>query len=147
MIFYSTSKTLSLGPVSDFALRGSALNGFAGKDCELFWSTGVLEYWSVGKSESPHFNLNWFFSLLHYSTTPSLQQTAASGKEYRGPLRGSPKLGPWGRILYYTSLFRREKSWSTLCCALLYSAREVNLESRHANTRSVTAGDFCPSMA
>jgi hypothetical protein len=26
------------------------LNGFAGKDSELFWSTGVLEYWSVGKS-------------------------------------------------------------------------------------------------
>jgi hypothetical protein len=24
----------------------SALNGFARKDRELFWSTGVLEYWS-----------------------------------------------------------------------------------------------------
>jgi hypothetical protein len=24
------------------------LNGFAGKDCELFWIAGVLENWSVG---------------------------------------------------------------------------------------------------
>ena len=23
-------------------------NGFAGKDCELFWSTGALEHWSIG---------------------------------------------------------------------------------------------------
>jgi hypothetical protein len=26
------------------------VNGFVGKDSEMFWSTGVLEYWSVGKS-------------------------------------------------------------------------------------------------
>jgi hypothetical protein len=29
---------------------GSELNSFAGKDSELFWSAGILEYWSVGKS-------------------------------------------------------------------------------------------------
>jgi hypothetical protein len=52
-------------------------NGFAGKDCELFWSTGLLQYWSVGKGESPNFNLNESF---HYSITPPLQQTAAGGK-------------------------------------------------------------------
>ena len=32
----------------------SVFNNFAGNDCELFWSTGVLEYWSVGKSKSPN---------------------------------------------------------------------------------------------
>jgi hypothetical protein len=29
-----------------------------GKESELSWSTGVLEYWSIGKSQSPRFNLN-----------------------------------------------------------------------------------------
>ena len=57
----------------------SDLNGFTGKDRELFWSTGALEYWSVVKSESPNLNLNESF---HYSTTPSLQQTAARGKDH-----------------------------------------------------------------
>ena len=33
------------------------VNGFAGIDCKLFWSTGVSEYWSVGKSENPKFSL------------------------------------------------------------------------------------------
>jgi hypothetical protein len=56
------------------SLRGSDFHGFAGKDFELLWSIGVLEYWSVGKSESPNFNLNESF---HYSIIPSLQQTAA----------------------------------------------------------------------
>ncbi len=55
----------------------SEFNDFEYKDCELFWSTGVLEYWSVGKSESPNFTLNWSF---HYSITPPLQQSAAKGK-------------------------------------------------------------------
>jgi hypothetical protein len=31
------------------------------------WSTGVLEYWSVGKSQSPNFKVNESF---HYSITP-----------------------------------------------------------------------------
>jgi hypothetical protein len=57
-------------------------NGFAGKDWELFWSDGVLEYWSVDKSESQEFQLGLVLSLLHYSTTPSLQQTAARGKDH-----------------------------------------------------------------
>jgi hypothetical protein len=51
----------------------SVFNGFAGKDCELIWSTGVLQYWSVGKSESPNFNLNESF---HYSITPPLHHSS-----------------------------------------------------------------------
>ena len=43
-------------------------NGSAGKDCKLFWSIGVLEYWSVGESKSENFKLNESF---HYSTTPA----------------------------------------------------------------------------
>ena len=61
---------------------------------------GVLEYWSVGKSESPNFKVSWFFSLLHYSTTPSLQQTAAWGKEHGITLREKPKTRAFGGILY-----------------------------------------------
>jgi hypothetical protein len=55
------------------------LNGFAGKDCELFWSAGgigVLEYRKKLKLE---FELELVVSLLHYSTNPLLQQTAARG--------------------------------------------------------------------
>jgi hypothetical protein len=47
---------------------------------------GVLEYWSVGKSESPNFNLNWSF---HYSITPPLQQTAARGERALKPPQGA----------------------------------------------------------
>jgi len=49
-------------------------NGFAGKDWEVFWSIGVL-----AKAKARNFNLDWFF---HYSITPSLQQTAARGKDH-----------------------------------------------------------------
>ena len=31
----------------------SEFNGIAGTGSELFGSTGVLDYWSVGKNESP----------------------------------------------------------------------------------------------
>jgi hypothetical protein len=53
-------------------LAGVALNGLAGKDCELSWSTGVLEYWSVGKSESPNLIgiASFITPLLHHSITP-----------------------------------------------------------------------------
>jgi hypothetical protein len=68
----------------------SKLNGFAGKDCELFWSTGVLEYWSVGKSENPNLNLNESF---HYSISPA---DAAKGKAHLIPLRGQPKADSFG---------------------------------------------------
>jgi hypothetical protein len=45
---------------------------------------GVLEYWSIGVLEKrkPEFQLERVLSLLHYSTTPSLQQTAARGKDH-----------------------------------------------------------------
>jgi len=39
----------------------SEFNGFVGKDCELFWSTGVLEYWA---------RKNYLESLLHHSIIP-----------------------------------------------------------------------------
>ena len=47
---------ISTGPVANVVMKNlvlkakSELHGFVGKDRELFWSTGVLEYWSVGKS-------------------------------------------------------------------------------------------------
>jgi hypothetical protein len=51
---------------------GSEFSAVAVKSGELFWSTGALEYWSVGKSESLNFNSNGFFitPLLHHSITP-----------------------------------------------------------------------------
>ena len=56
---------------------------------------GVLEYWSVGKSESPNFNLNWSF---HYSITPA--DCRMRGKSIESPSGGNPKLKPLARILY-----------------------------------------------
>jgi hypothetical protein len=64
-------------------MRGSEFNGFAGKDCEVFWSTGVLEHWSVGKSESLNFNLNASF---HYSITPPLHHSNSYGKDVEAGL-------------------------------------------------------------
>jgi hypothetical protein len=63
----------------------SEFDDFAGKDCEVFWGTGVLEYWSVGKSESPNFRLNGSF---HYSITPPLQQTCRKGERPLRPPQG-----------------------------------------------------------
>ena len=65
-------------------------NRFVGKDRELFWSTGVLEFWQKRK---PEFNLNWSF---HYSITTPLHQTASRGKEYGSPLRGQSEAGSFG---------------------------------------------------
>ena len=50
----------------------------------------VLEYWSIGvlAKTKAQILLELVFSLLHYSTTPSLQQTAARRKECGSPLRG-----------------------------------------------------------
>jgi len=50
----------------------SNLNGFSGNDSERYWSTGVLEYWSVGKCESLNFNLSCssITPALHHSITP-----------------------------------------------------------------------------
>jgi hypothetical protein len=53
-------------------------------------SFGVLEYWSIGvlgKANASKFNLD-YFSPLHYSTTPSLQQTAARGERPVKPPAG-----------------------------------------------------------
>jgi hypothetical protein len=49
----------------------SELKGFTSKDEERFWSTEVLEYWSVGNNQNPNFTLMQSSSLLHYSTTPA----------------------------------------------------------------------------
>ena len=88
----------------------SKLDGCAGKDCELFWSTGVLEYWSVGKSQSPNFNLKKTLSLLHYSTTPLLQETSASRKDLIAPSGGSSKPGPPGQDSLLTMKYAVEES-------------------------------------
>ena len=56
----------------------------------------MLEYWSVGKSEIPNFNLNWSF---HYSITPPLHHSSRlpqGGKSMEAPSRGSAKPGPLG---------------------------------------------------
>ncbi len=78
-------ENLVLGARSEFS-------GFADSGAELFWSIGVLEYWSVAKTKALIY-LELVFSLLHYSTTPSLQQAAARGKDYGSPLRGQCKAG------------------------------------------------------
>jgi hypothetical protein len=69
------SSSKGLFNIESLVLRAkSEFNGFSGKGCELFWSTGVLEYW---QKQEPEFQLELILSLLHYSTTPLLQQTAA----------------------------------------------------------------------
>jgi hypothetical protein len=76
-------------------MTGSEYNSFAHTSGDLFWSTGVLEYWSVGKTKA-HIYFELVFSLLYYSTTPSLQQTAASWKEYGNFLKGHCKARSFG---------------------------------------------------
>jgi hypothetical protein len=46
-------RDFALFNIENLVLRArSALHGSAVNDCELSWSTGVLEHWSVGKSEA-----------------------------------------------------------------------------------------------
>ena len=73
------------------ASRGSELNGFVGTSGELFWSTGVLEYWSVGKNESPILTCIGLFitALLHHSS-----RLPQWGKTMGAHLGGSAKPGP-----------------------------------------------------
>jgi hypothetical protein len=69
-------------------------NGFASKDRELFWSTGVLV-----KAKAGNFNSDWSF---HYFITPPLHHSSRlpqEGKTIEVPPEGSPELGPPGRIL------------------------------------------------
>jgi hypothetical protein len=83
--------------IENLVLRArSVLNGFAAKDCELFLSTGAMEYWSVGKSERPNSNLNEFF---HYSITPEDFRM----KERRQELPLGPAQSPvlWASIFYF----------------------------------------------
>ena len=71
----------------------SVFNNFAGNDCELFWSTGVLECW---KKQKPEFILSESF---HYSITPSLHHSSRlpqEGKDHSKPLRGHPKPSSFG---------------------------------------------------
>ena len=87
-------ENLVLGARSEF-------NGFAGTSGDLFWSTGVLEYWSVGKSEGQNFNLNWFF---HYSITPPLHHSSRlpqGGKTIKAPRGAAQSRVLWVRILYF----------------------------------------------
>jgi hypothetical protein len=74
----------------------SNFNGLTNTDGELIWSTGVLEYWSVGKSESPIFNLSWFF---HYSIAPALHHSSRlsqKAKPHSNSLRGESKAKSFG---------------------------------------------------
>jgi hypothetical protein len=61
--------------------------------CEISWSPGVFEYWSVGKNESRNLmRIGLFITpLLQHSNTP-----ADWRKEERvgSPLRGQSKAGP-----------------------------------------------------
>jgi len=61
---YLAIEKLMLRATSDFV-------GFADKDGEPFWSTGALEYWSVGKSQDQNFDQN-----NHYSITPQLHYSS-----------------------------------------------------------------------
>jgi len=105
--------------IENLVLRARAgFNGFAGEDCERFWSTGVLEYWSVGKSESPNFNLNAFF---HYSNTPPLQHSSRlpqRGKSIEAPSGGSPKPGPLGLDSLFVMTLSMKKL-DRLCLAIV----------------------------
>ena len=83
-----------------------ARGGIAGR-----WPA-VLEYRSVGKSRSPNFNLNKSLSLIHYSTSPLIQQTPASRKDPKTPSGGGSKAGPSGpdslfltQLGYFSSVF------------------------------------------
>jgi len=87
--------------------------GLPVKDCKPLWNTGVLEYWSVGKSESQNFKLNWFF---HYSITPLLHHSnrlPQGGKTIEATSGGSPKpdslLVSLGSCLGETETRRRGK--------------------------------------
>jgi hypothetical protein len=105
---------------------------------------GVLEYWSIGvlAKRKPEFSLHWSF---HYSITPADYRKGE--KVWKSPQRAVQSQVLRFQIPCYTNLLRREKSWSTLCSALLYSARDRNLEPRQANIISKAAGDSCPSLA
>jgi hypothetical protein len=80
----------------------SEYSGFAGKDAN---SLGVLEWWSTGVlvKMKARISFELVFSLLHYSTTPSLQQTAARGKEHASPLKGQSKAGYFGSGFFIPS--------------------------------------------
>jgi hypothetical protein len=45
------SVTPFLFNIANPALWGSEFNDYAGTSGDLFWSTGALEYWSVGKTK------------------------------------------------------------------------------------------------
>ena len=51
--FYLVLKAWPSGAVPDPALRGSELPGFAGKECELFWSDEALQ--NI-KLQAPNYN-------------------------------------------------------------------------------------------
>ena len=99
---YSRSKTRSFGP-------GQSLMALPVRIAGCF---GVLDYWSVGKSESAEFQLELVLSLLHYSPTPPLQQTAARGERPLKPPQGAAQSRVlWARILYLKTLPERLASF------------------------------------
>ena len=101
-LFLFNLENLVLGARSEF-------NGFAGPGASSF---GVLEYWSVGKNESP----NWSF---YYPITPPLHHSSRleqGGKSMGAPSGGSPKPGPLGpdSLLLTLASFSEEKKMCRL---------------------------------
>ena len=99
-IIYLTSKTWDSRP-------GERCMALQVKIASFF---GVLEYWSVGKSKSPYFNLNLSF---HYSITPQLHHSS------RLPQGGKSMEVPSGvvqrRVLWVRSLsFKRIEHEATI---------------------------------
>ena len=89
-----TSWKYKLFRLENLVLRTkSELNGFASKECELFWSSGVLEYW---KKHMPKFQLELVLPSLHYSNRLTLV-----GKTSKAPSGGG------ARVLRARILFTR----------------------------------------
>ena len=67
--FYLVLKTWPSGAVPDPALRGSELPGFAGKECELFWSAEALQNIKLqapNYNEIPNSNIQWPKQVLNF---------------------------------------------------------------------------------
>ena len=88
-----------------FPLWGLKFQWSGRNDDERFWSTGVWEYWSIGKSQAPTSNQNYSF---HYSITPTLhysRKLSEEGKTCSGLTES--QVFPPGRRLGLDSLFAK----------------------------------------
>jgi len=76
---------------------GVKFQWFGGEDDERFWSTGVWEYWSIGKAKAPisTWTILFITPLLHHSITPADFQMKGSS-----PLGAVQNQVFWAWILY-----------------------------------------------